>query len=610
MWLFLNIAEKAIAKKDYNSASLAFRKALLSGYENPASWKALANFLEKIDSAEIIGVWKRLENLEPDNRSYGFKQVRAALKYNRLYQAEEILVGLPSGWRDDPEYLRLQADIFTQKKFAADAEKSLRRLLALQPDDKEVQFQLLSVQAQLEDLSVQIKARSKLKEIGEGKSEFATQALRSSIGFESASENLYEADRLAAKLILRPDATVADRLLHAQLELKTDSISQAKSQADLRAYAANHPEAFPDILQWLMSSQIDPPATDRWVESLPSSLTSKPNIQASLFQFYLSIGKLDRARKILEDPKSPVYLPPKVLDLAFKALEEDRNALASAEQTWMQAIYATEGKASLLRVLAFLASSRDWTGATGRALVACADAAPWDGSAWRLLIQHENAVRNLPGLYTALQGLMRLNPYDVNVASNWALAAALVRPSNIEEVLDIAKRTYYSTYPSDPRAATAYAIALLRVGRTQEANDIVTNMSLADRREPQRAIYVGSVMAANGHKEEALDYFKRSEALQNAAFPEEITLRRIWKGVALGEETTAEEAAKILLKRDDVDVEAGKINSELTTEMRRRSNPEEARRILESLRSEADSRKVVPVEVENLIRQVRGEQKP
>src|SRR5688572_8373711 len=45
MWLFLRMADQAIERKDYGSASLAFRKALLSGYENPASWKQLAKFL-------------------------------------------------------------------------------------------------------------------------------------------------------------------------------------------------------------------------------------------------------------------------------------------------------------------------------------------------------------------------------------------------------------------------------------------------------------------------------------------------------------------------------------------------------------------------------------
>lgn len=610
MYFFLNMAEKAVEEKNYNAAGIAYRKALLSGYEKPASWLSLAKFLNEVNSPEIINVWAKLSALDPGNREYRYNQARDALRFDRPYEAEEALSRVPSQWQDDAEFLRLQAKLFVQKKYFADAEKILKRLVTMDPKDEKAMFDLLNVQSQMGDAGGE--AREKLMETAEGNSALASAALRAAITYETARGNFYEADRLAGRLILRPDATVQDRLLHADLELKTQSFSLAVTQANLRTYAEAHPEHLPAILQSLVSSQVDLPAVGRWIASFSPKLAAMPEAQTAIFQYYLAVGDWERMIETLRDTQSVVYLPPKVLDPALKAIDEDRNGMTSAEQTWMQAIYAAEGKAPALRILGLMASARGWTSATGRALSALANASPGDPSVWVLLIQHENAVRNLPGLYSALQGLMQLNPYDVNVASNWVLAAAMVRPGNLDEVLDVAKRTYYSTYPSDPRAATAYAMAFLRLGQVKEANEIIERMTLADRREPQRAIYVGSVLAANGKKEEALEYFRRSENLVEAPFPEEITLRRIWKGVAQGEATTAEEAAQILLKRPDAETlaQAGKINDQLREEMRRRSNPEEAQRILQSLQQETQGRKGTPAEVENLIRQLRQEQKP
>lgn len=607
MWLFLNMANEAIERKDYNAASLAFRKALLSGNEYPASWKALAEFLEQANSPEVINVWARLATMEPEVASHRYAEIAAALRFGRTSQAEEVFAQIPPAWRNAPEGLRLAAEIAFRRNDVPVAEARLQEILRQVPDDQFARFTLNSLRAGNPDPAISQPARRALEEFAAGNGEYALPARRRIIALEQAAGTLYEADRLAAQLIQQPGATVQDRLLHAQLELATNSLSLPVTIRNLRQYAVDHPEEFGTILSWLLETRFDFDGTRRWLEELPPKfVTDHPEIHGPLLQYYLGSRSFEKAYVLLGDPKSPIGLSPNVLDLARRAIEQDEQGLPSADQTWISALYATEGKSQPLRVLSLLASSRGWTAATGRALTALADAAPGDPSAWWLLVQHENNVRNLPGLYKALNGLLRLNPYDPAVASNWVLAAALVRQADAERLVEVAHRAQAAAPPGDPRAATALAMALLQAGKPAEAVAIIDKMREVDRRDMSRAIYVGAIYAANGRFPEALECFQRSEENAEETFPEERAFRRIWKGVALGEAPSAKEAEQLLIRQENPDVMAQKLSGELRDAQLRRADPAEVQRILGTLKAEAESRqRPPPPEVERLLREVR-----
>lgn len=610
MWLFLNMADKAIERKDYNSASLAFRKALLSGMENPAAWKALAKFLDQVGSPEVINVWERLAKMEPAVAEYRYNQAEAALKFTRVYEAEEVFRKMPKALQERPEGLRIEAEIAIIKKQDQTAEKALSRLLQLKPGDQRASFDLTCLRAAGDDPAARSGARTQLEQIAAGDSEFTSAALRKLVSLAAEEKDFNEADRLAGRLVGRPDVTIQDRLTYAQLEAMSNSFTLAITVQNLRTYANNHPESFDAIMRWLISTQLDAAGTARWVAELPPETRAQPEVESALFSYYLATSDWDHVFELLRNPKSPLHLPQNVFALANTAFEQDRAGDTSADKTWQEAVYAAEGHAKTLQILSLLASARGWSSATGRALSALADSAPGEASVWWLLVQHEKGVRNLPGLYKALQGLMRINPYDINVASNWVLAGALVRQGDTSELLKIAERTYFSTDPSDAQAATAYAIALLQCNRSEDAMRVIDKMSMSDRRDPARAVYVGAVLAANGRKDEALEYFNRSAEISGGLFSEEKALRAIWRGVANGEATTAEEAERLLVQRKDPDVQPQKIEAELNNEIHRRSDPAEVQRILSSLKAETESRQKSPVQLEELMRSVRKEPTP
>jgi hypothetical protein len=455
--------------------------------------------------------------------------------------------------------------------------------------------------------SVQLEGRRELSATGNGKSKLAADALRELIALAVKENNNDEADRLATKLILLQDATVKDRLSHMQFELMSKSLTTELSMKKLRDYAEKHPEDFEAIIQWFLSNKVDSTGTTTWIKNLPKKFRDQIMVQTGLLQFYLNIADFKEVFYILRSRHESLNLPPRVLDLAERAIKNVDDDLSGASRDWMDALFAADGNPQALYYLSLLASAKGWSSATGLALSALADNAPNQPGVWNLLARHESMAGNLPGYYKALCGLMKINPYDIHVASDWVIASVLLRKGDKAEILDVAKRTYNATEPADPWAGTAYAMALLSDKRPQQALEIMNRMSEVNRMLPQRAVYVGAVLAASGHKEQALMFFERSESFNDNNFPEELALRRIWEGVARGEATTEDEEKRILALKKEIDPEQiKKLRIEMQQQLDKRQNREETMNILRDLQSVTEKRRQqgVPEDVKKLLRDV------
>jgi Flp pilus assembly protein TadD len=609
MRLYIHMAEDLAKKKDYNAASLALRKAILSGMEYPDSWKALAKFLEEVKSPDVIDVWARLATMEPEVHDYRYKQVAAALAFGRGYQAAEILAQIPADWHGEAGYLRQEAALAISRKNAFLAERDLQQLLKLDPGDAKAAFDLAALRAASSDDAPRAAGREDLRKIADQRGEFAADALRQLVSLSVQDRDLDEADRIAARLVALPDITLRDRLLHLQLELATKSWSASATLQNVRDYLESHPADFNAAMEWMLNAKLDPDGTRRWVDSLPTEFVRNPDVQTGLLEFYLNTSNLEQAFRILRARQNEFQLSPNVIDLAEQALKQNADDDSDCEQTWMRVIYATEGNPRALQFLSLLASTQNWTSATGRALSALADAAPMQPAVWNLLIQHERAVGNLPGLWKALGGLLKVNPYDKNIGSEWVIASILLRKGNSREALRVAEHAYQSASPADASVCMAYAMELVENNRPQEALAIIDKMSLTDRREPSRALYIGAILTANKHNAEALDYFTRAESFDDFHFAEEKAMLRIWKGVAMGEATTAQEAEKELAARKDYDAEAEKIRKDLEQQLRSHNDPAEAQRIFQSLKSEMENRPTtITPEVREILEQARKEE--
>jgi tetratricopeptide (TPR) repeat protein len=613
MWYFIHMAENLVKKKDYSAASLAYRKALLSGADRPDAWKSLAKFLEQVDSPEIIGVWEKLGAIEPNVREHRYKQAAAAIKYGRNFEAEAILDKVPASWREDSDYLRSVAIIAIQKNQLAKVEHALNGLLKKNPKDEEALYDLALARTKSSDSGTRIQAKEDLADIGRSDSKFASTALRQLVDVAMQEKDLNEADRLATKLIAMPNATVRDRFTHLQLELQSQSLTAQISINNLHEYAQKYSENFETVVDWLLSNNIDPAGTAAWLKGLPPEFARKVEVQSGFLHFFLSVSDFKEVFRILRERRESLNIPANVLDLAEKAINQVDVDPGQAGRTWLEAVYAAEGNPQALYYLSIVSSSRGWMSATGRALSALADGVPGQAGVWNLLAKHESSAGNLPGYYKALGGLMRINPYDIHVASDWVIASVLLRKGQADEILDVSKRTYDATEPADPWAGTAYAMALLQAERPKQALEIMNRMSESNRMLPQRAIYMGAILAGSGQKAEALEFFARSESFKETKFPEEIALRRVWKGVALGEASTAEESKRLLATRKDLRAESHRIEMDLRAQLRQRSNQAEVQQIFNELKAKTQQSQQTPPEVQQFIQEIRSsesKQKP
>jgi tetratricopeptide (TPR) repeat protein len=610
MKIALRTAEADVARKDYTGAVEAYRKALLSGQEHTEAWLSLAKFLEEVNSPEIVNVWERLASMSPPAQAaiYHSKAALAAFTFGRFYEADQLLTKVPLNEQGSEDYLRASAALALNKNNLVYARQALDRLKAVDPKDSKAAFELLLLQLKDGDPSTVETAKAELEQLGDTDQPVAADALRQLIKMALDSDDPAEADRLATKLITKANSTFDDRAQFIKLELQTNSLSLMDSIGALRIYGQQHPESFEQIVSILMAAKVDPAGMDLWIKGLPASLADKPEVKAGLLRYYLGISDWDNAFRVLRAEEKAANIPPNAIDLAEKAVQADIADDSSAEQIWMKAIYAADGNAPALQALSAVASARGWSVATGLALHALTQAAPQEVPAWKMLIEHERSAGNLEGVYSALDGLKEINPYDITTISQWVIASVLLRKGDGDSILDVAKRAYYSTDPANADAGTAYAVALMEAGHTNEALEVVERMSIKDRRDLDRAIYMGAVYAAAGEKSEALDYFKRSEDLGTAKFPEEKALRRIWKDVALGGSMTTDEAKRLLAKRADEEREAEKIDRELHQQLERRSDPAEVQRILEGLESETEKRNKAPVNIDKLLHQADDEQ--
>jgi tetratricopeptide (TPR) repeat protein len=299
-----------------------------------------------------------------------------------------------------------------------------------------------------------------------------------------------------------------------------------------------------------------------------------------------------------------------VIALVEKAFAERAAKNKEADQTWQRAIYMAQGNGGALQILSLMAEANRWTFATGRTLAALANLASGNLETWRRLARHEAMTGNLAGYHSALTGMMRINPFDITVSSDWVLSCVLLRKDNPDAVLKVAERAYGSTYPANPAAATAYAIALLGTNRPAEALDVISRMSKADQQSTERTVYIGAILAANGRQEEALEFLERAGGINELRFSEEMGFRRIWEGIARGEESATAQLDRILNQRATWQEESERIALDVRREIEVRYDPLESRRILEDLKNQNEQRKQSPAELQRLLRDLHGSASP
>jgi len=601
---YLNMGERLAEQKNLAGASLAFRKAMLAGgYRQVWAWERLLKFLEGLDSPEVVAVWGKIADLEPENLTPRYRQAKAAMRFGKRVEASEILERVPEEHRSDAGYLEVAAVIAMEKRDFAQAIADYERAVEAEPGNAELKLQLARARGFSSDSSVRVSAMEDLTGMAKGSGAFAASALRTLIDLAIAQGQLYEADRLASRLIERPDGTVADRLRHLDLEIASNSLSLPVTVEALETYAEEHPEDMERITGALLEKGAVA-SLRQWEARLPEGVRATPDAQRSLLRIALALGDWKKVFAILSSGASGYDVNLEAIAMAQKAFDQYEAGDPGAEQTWANAIYTSGSNLVALNILTVLADSRGWRRALGRSLWALATANPGNFEAWRRIVAHESKSGNLAGCYAALTAMANIDPNHLQAVSQWVTASFLLRKGDRRQLLETARRLYSASEPAEPMVATAYALALLGAEQPEEALDVFMRIPEKERLAPERSMYFGAVLAANGRSDAALRYLAGAPAALDD-FPEESGFRRIWASVARGEPTARQEVDRILSGKATWADQAKDIARRLQSQIEVREQSGESTRILEELQAGSKNRERMPQEVREFLQEIR-----
>jgi len=604
--MFLKMANQFMEEEDYDSASVSFRKAILSGNSDPFVWRNVAAFLEKIRSPEIGNVWETLAELEPDVPEHKIRQADAMLELGRTYQTSEILRKLPESVKETVGFHEVSANLAIAKRDYQVAAKHFEAWHRLEPQNQEVPFQLLVTKIYSSDPDVANPAVEQLEQIAGSGGPSSAQAYRALIARSVQAGDTFDAARLAGRLVDLPNPTFNDMAGFLNLEIVTKSSALPRAYERFLNFAEADPTQLPDVANFLLGlGQVD--TVRDWLKKLPDSINEHPDAIYTRFQVALSTKDWATAFNLLRENNLLFEISLPVMELAERAFAEREAGDKTADQTWQQIIYAVQGNQRALQILSLMAEARNWPLALGRTLSALTNLAPGNLEFWRRLARHEALMGNLAGYHSALTGMLQVNRYDIVVASEWSMTSVLLRKEDPNVVLETARRAYESTNPVSPRVAISYAIALISLKQNKEAVEVIDKISVADRSAPGRAMYVGAVLASVGRHEEALSYFKTSEDARHVRFIEELGFRRIWKGIAMGEESAENQLKKILEQHIGWQDDSNRIALDMQREIDLRYEPVQSQKILHELRLQAQQQQPTSAELQKLVHDLKSE---
>ncbi len=622
----LKLAAGAIEKKDYQSASLAFRKAVMSAPKNPVVWEKVAAYLDTANSPESVSVWSRLTKLRPDDVEYRFKLAEAALKHQRVYEMQRALAAFPEPAKQTARYLKIAAGFAAMRGDSAGAREHLSRLVALDAGDREAYANLLATNLRMDDAAAQADAVQKLEALADESGDLSTRALRDLSSYAASKNDAYAANIYSQRLVERTDATVKDRLFHLNTEIATKSFTLPITIKKVTDYAESHPEDLPMVANYLVG-QGKMSEIRAWIEELPPETRDLPAIQSQRIDLALRDGDVEQAFALFRSSETAAQLDAAALDLAEQALVQYADGNDDASQTWKKAIALVEGQAQPLQILSAVARSSGWVVGAADAMWALADAAPAQLGTWMDLTKLELSRHNASGALRALSGALQVDPYDPQLRNDWAFLALLLNTVSAKDVIETTRQNLEAD-PANPFFLTTHALALFENGDQAEAIATIDKIPEAQRLVMERSLVVGLILAQTDRKAEALRYLDRIDINEPAFFPEQERLYLQAVAVARGEVSAAEEVQRATSRHELSDEEQATFNEalrvqresassdeareELKKELMQRVEDRSATRaseesITEQIRAESQSRQRSPEELKELMKSIRGE---
>ncbi len=511
-----------VASRDLPKAELALRVAFQSG-ANGEAYQVLAELLESANSARAVEARRNVLRAEPGNLAAALALATTALKFGDTETARQALEACTDAEKGTPEYRRVAAIFSLGIRQPALADYFLTGVEKDSPNDKSARLLHDGVLLNHPDPAKAQAARTDLAALSEDKD------LRLSALHLLLDDAFHQKDRnrvrdVGLKLESTSGASFGDLLsvANAQIYVNSNRLPDPALAARIADGGRGSPTAALQYVQWLLLQHRGADA-DAWVNSLPADLRANPVVHS--LRAAIAAARLDwpgLRTELAAGAWGP--LTPAAVDFAFSARTILVNGQRDlARKTWAAAIAEVQASDASLRALVRLARLWRWKDADRDALYALVHAAPGASENYPPLVtllrvgKESIALQEVFSLWHAALPELQAARY------NWALLTLLVAPSALPSEAGKALQDLHAVEPHNAFYATGCALALLQLGKANEACAVADRISSPEKALPARAPYLALIYASGRRLDDARAAIHRAPRAQDL-LPEEAAM--------------------------------------------------------------------------------------
>lgn len=487
---WLTMAGKFREQNELRNAGLVLRKVIDANPVSLDAWELILSIAREEDGPGLLPIYNQIALLKPNDEELHLEWATAAIRRGNFAAAKTALDKLEGN--DSPTYHRLAAAVGLGSEELEIAEVHFRRLLELEPDDKQVALNLAIVHLQLDNEVQAQKGRQNLLALAAEGGDIRTPAIRALLTDALAKDRLTDAKRYTNELRLQDNLLFRDRLLILQALDRTDTDQYGVYLNEVMVQAGENITRIRSLARFLNNfAQREP--LRRWIESLPEELRDDQEVNLQYIEtlvFMEDLPALEARLRNLPWERDDFYRNA-ILAHTLRGQGREREA----GEMWQRAVIAAQESIRDQRILYLQAKSWNWDAERLDLLSRIYQRNPREKWAFVELFAHFQTTRNTPELTRLFSRQVEVDVADIYARNNLAYLWLLQR-SNLSRAYTLAQETYNKD-PENAQFRTTYAFSLYRQGRNDESLRVFNEMDEEEKNASARALHYSLILAAN-----------------------------------------------------------------------------------------------------------------
>lgn len=501
----LKRATVALDQKDFTAANRLARKVLDNDRDSLPAFQILAEATEKQNSEETVSWRAQMARLQPDNIDSQLNLASAALRFGQIDLARKTLERVGPRAQDLGAFHVVAGWLARAEGNFAEQEQQFSIALSKDPKNDLYKFNLAAIQIHSPQPEKSAQARTILERLTQV-AEFRAGALRVLLNDAVDRKDLESADRFAQQLQMSSEVSFSDYLLCLNFYRKLDAKKFDTVFEKVKPVAGRSPGDLGMLMDWMNGNGLSSDVI-KWMDKLPSSITSKPPAAIAIAAAFAEQKSWSRLRRWT---RSESWGDDDYLRLAYQgfASRQSRQSSADAEfdTLWRAALHAAAAQPEHEVRLARLASKWNLPIESEELWSRLSKNPPSRREALDALYKLYRGGNDAKKLYDVLQRLHDSSPNEIGITSNLARLGLNIE-QNTKQAQALAQQAYERA-PEDPNCAITYAFALYVQGRTTEGWEILQKLPPEILHDPHNAVYTAILLLDLNQTETAKEYIQ------------------------------------------------------------------------------------------------------